>query len=867
MRISKKLLLIVSSVFLLAGCNENEQCPEQEQCPACEECEECPTPHEHTFDTKWETNELSHWHKATCEHTDLVSEFGNHTFNDEGKCTVCEFVKPSPAHEHTFSDTWSKDETNHWHAATCEHTDLTKGFAAHNFGDDNICDDCGYEKPAPAHVHTYDVEHWETNSTHHWHNATCEHTGLASDLGEHSYNSDGECVVCGHLKEIEMFGFSFKSDYCDLNNNEIYQEGEEVELTLTLKEAYKSTLTIPSEIEVYSNGVLLNKGTDYTYETENNVGTLSLIVNGNIVVQAFRNNDESAFKVNEEEFAYAINGSNFDYLQYDLYYVQYSSYTMIMLDYLIEYCPTIVYKAYANLTSTKSGSYLNYDYSYTEKEDTTYTEYKYTNSDQKWVKNDSTEQNFNDNKVINLTMFPILGSKFVLTYDTIKDHYNSVTNAYELEMDINNYHVKFEISFYDGKIINIAYSDDSDYGFFANIDLGYEEKDVIIPEDVKPHAHTFATEWSNDSTHHWHEPTCEHKDEKCDYGEHTFDQTGACSVCGYVQEKLYPVITKITTTNTHAGSSNVISREWSEDYSSVISTLGEVVPFTDYVYFNENGFMTEQGVVKEEEFVPDFKYTYENGLLVNTIYYDDGKPSSKKVYTYDEETGKITSLKDYNIIDENEVLFKEETYEYTDTGWTRLIDEYEEGVVSSHIKDEWLFSEYEGNRKETYFRTIGEDNIKKLGYVLYNELNQIIEVEDTCYGLDSSYYEYTYLTYTDDGNLSSLTNIDDHGFRQRKLYSYDDNGFITKMEIFDYNSSSSEYDILNSGYDYEVDSNGTIIKATEFAMNDGDKEIKSVTEFEIEYASVKFTEDLAQFLSETKGTYNYLDMNLLPIIG
>ena len=30
---------------------------------------------------------------------------------------------PVVPHEHTYSDTWSSDESYHWYAATCEHTD------------------------------------------------------------------------------------------------------------------------------------------------------------------------------------------------------------------------------------------------------------------------------------------------------------------------------------------------------------------------------------------------------------------------------------------------------------------------------------------------------------------------------------------------------------------------------------------------------------------------------------------------------------------------------------------------------------------------------------------------------------------------
>jgi len=38
-----------------------------------------------------------------------------------------------PSHVHTYSEDWTKDETNHWHAATCGHEDEISGKAAHTF--------------------------------------------------------------------------------------------------------------------------------------------------------------------------------------------------------------------------------------------------------------------------------------------------------------------------------------------------------------------------------------------------------------------------------------------------------------------------------------------------------------------------------------------------------------------------------------------------------------------------------------------------------------------------------------------------------------------------------------------------------------
>ena len=48
-------------------------------------------------------------------------------------------------HTHTFASGWSNNETEHWHAATCEHTTLKDGVAPHVYDDDKdaTCNVCG----------------------------------------------------------------------------------------------------------------------------------------------------------------------------------------------------------------------------------------------------------------------------------------------------------------------------------------------------------------------------------------------------------------------------------------------------------------------------------------------------------------------------------------------------------------------------------------------------------------------------------------------------------------------------------------------------------------------------------------------------
>ena len=47
----------------------------------------------HSFSAEWSGNETHHWHKATCEHTNEVSDFGEHYFINR-KCIDCKYVTP-----------------------------------------------------------------------------------------------------------------------------------------------------------------------------------------------------------------------------------------------------------------------------------------------------------------------------------------------------------------------------------------------------------------------------------------------------------------------------------------------------------------------------------------------------------------------------------------------------------------------------------------------------------------------------------------------------------------------------------------------------------------------------------------------------
>ena len=55
-----------------------------------------------------------------------------------------------PALGHTAGTEWKSDDTNHWHE--CSRCHDKKDEAAHDYGSDNVCDTCGYNKTVP-HTH------------------------------------------------------------------------------------------------------------------------------------------------------------------------------------------------------------------------------------------------------------------------------------------------------------------------------------------------------------------------------------------------------------------------------------------------------------------------------------------------------------------------------------------------------------------------------------------------------------------------------------------------------------------------------------------------------------------------------------------
>lgn len=174
---------------------------------------------------------------ATGIHTEVIDPAVEPTCTGTGKtegkhCSVCGEVLAAqtilPAAGHSFAEEWTSDGDNHWHAATCEHTDETKDKAAHNWNAGVVtteptcetagvktftCTVCAATKDDPIDALGHDpAAEWTSDDTSHWHTCSrCDkkldeaaHTEVIDPAVEPTCGTPGKtegkhCSVCGKI--------------------------------------------------------------------------------------------------------------------------------------------------------------------------------------------------------------------------------------------------------------------------------------------------------------------------------------------------------------------------------------------------------------------------------------------------------------------------------------------------------------------------------------------------------------------------------------------------------------------------------------------------------------------------------------------
>ena len=113
----------------------------------------------------------------------------------------------------------------------------------------------------------------------------------------------------------------------------------------------------------------------------------------------------------------------------------------------------------------------------------------------------------------------------------------------------------------------------------------------------KAHEHTYGEQWIFDDNNHWHEATCEHKDERSEEGEHQFvkkevvEPTATtrgytlyqCSVCGYSKETDYVAPVNPYTARIKSKDFKVINLSYEKQSSNDPRFFDEAKPLTNYI--------------------------------------------------------------------------------------------------------------------------------------------------------------------------------------------------------------------------------------------------------------------------------------------
>ena len=225
--------------------------------------------HEHSFEEVWSTDESSHWHacaqdgctatedleahsfgedNATCETCGYVRtitcqhDFGTYLCDDEqhwkecrkpgcnvvisrGKHTLspsyrngvleywwCQTCNSYETHEHDIADEWKTSGSHHWKQCfvSSGYCKFVSDYAEHVYDSETgtECVTCGYTHTICGHTYSEGFNSWDETS--HWRECTnpvcTDRSGSQKDKAAHTFNSYGDCTVCGYRHTEHAYG-------------------------------------------------------------------------------------------------------------------------------------------------------------------------------------------------------------------------------------------------------------------------------------------------------------------------------------------------------------------------------------------------------------------------------------------------------------------------------------------------------------------------------------------------------------------------------------------------------------------------------------------------------------------------------------
>lgn len=200
---------------------------------------------------------------------------------------TCAIVLPIALHEHSFATEWSADATNHWHAASCRHTEATSDLAAHTY--DNACDTaCNVCAATRAITHNYATTLTKGESTHYY---ACLVCGDKKDEAAHAFNQS-----VAHSEYLKTAATAttkavyYKSCVCGKAGTETFETDKiavAVEITAAGNKTYDGvavgapTYTVTDDLQGVEILYKVKEADDATYTTDApvNVGVYTVKVN------------------------------------------------------------------------------------------------------------------------------------------------------------------------------------------------------------------------------------------------------------------------------------------------------------------------------------------------------------------------------------------------------------------------------------------------------------------------------------------------------------------------------------------------------------------------------------------------------------
>ena len=151
----------------------------------------------HAYGSDWKYDSTNHWHE--CSRCHDKKDEAAHDYGSDNVCDTCGYYKTVP-HTHNLTLVAAKAATcttaGNSAYYTCDGCD--KWFADAT-GSVEITDKTSVKIPAPGH--TAGTE-WKSDDTNHWHE--CSRCHDKKDEAAHDYGSDNVCDTCGYDKTVSQ---------------------------------------------------------------------------------------------------------------------------------------------------------------------------------------------------------------------------------------------------------------------------------------------------------------------------------------------------------------------------------------------------------------------------------------------------------------------------------------------------------------------------------------------------------------------------------------------------------------------------------------------------------------------------------------